>query len=125
MWYETEVQLHSSTRGYQHLSPKTILSPLKGLAGNYNGLFLNSQFCYLQPVTCRPGSNHLAYRGRAVGFKIGSVSPPTLLFFKFFWLFWVPCILHEFQDQLVNFRNKGSWDSDRGCPEPADQFREP
>ena len=118
------ILLHTVALLSQHLLLKAFLCPLKGLVGNYKGLFLNSQFCYIHPVTCRPGSNRLAYRGRAVGFKIGSVSPPTLFFFKFFWLFWIPCILHEFQDWLANFCNKGSWDSDRGCLEPADQLSE-
>ena len=118
------ILLHTVALLSQHLLLKAFLSPLKGLVGNYKGLFLNSQFHYIHPVTCRPGSNRLAYRGRAVGFKIGSVSPPTLFFFKFFWLFWIPCILHEFQDWLANFCNKGSWDSDRGCLEPADQLSE-
>lgn len=83
MWYETGVQLHSLhmvALWSQHLLLKAFLSPLKGLVRNYKGLFLSSQFRYVQPVTCRPGTNRLAYRGRAVGFKIGSVSPPTCSF---------------------------------------------
>ena len=127
MWYEAGVQLHSFTHGCPvvpaHFTEGVSL-PTEGSSWKLQRFIFELSFLLHTPSHMQARINCLAYRGRAVGFKIGSVSPPTLFFFKFFWLFWIPCILHEFQDWLANFCNKGSWDSDRGCLEPADQLSE-
>lgn len=96
----------------------------KSTENNYEGLFLDSQFIYLYVYPHTSTTMSFNYWRFVEVSKFRSVSPPTLFFFKFFWLFWIPCILHEFQDWLANFCNKGSWDSDRGCLEPADQLSE-
>ena len=64
--------------------------------------------CHTMP-TFMPDNTHSVLTAVAVQLvlKLGSVSPPTLFFFKIIWLFWVPCCSIWILFLLIFF--KGSW----------------